>query len=79
MADKSEQVYQSPKREVRIDKAVGGRMDGLVIARAKVDGETFISKWWGSAISALRDVAFKKRMGFSHEREMSFYKTKRED
>jgi len=79
MADKARQIYQSPKRQVRIDQAIGGRMDGLVIARAKVGGETFISKWWGNTMLALREVAFKKRMGFSHEREMKFFQTKRDE
>lgn len=79
MADESKKVYQSPKRALRIDQAVGGRMDGLVIARVKVDGETFISKWWDNTMSALRDVAFKKRMGFSREREMKFFQTKRDE
>lgn len=79
MSDKSKVLYRSPKRDFTIEEAIGGRMDGLRIAKVKSGGETYVSHWRRSIMEILRLLAFKKRMGFSQEREMKFFKTKRDE
>ena len=76
MSDNSKVIYKSPKRDFKIEEAIGGRMDGLRIATAKIDGQTYVSHWRRSVTEILRLLAFRKRMGFSKEREMKFFETK---
>ena len=63
--------------KVKIQKGQG-RTEGMVIAKAEVNGKHYSSGFWTSPISALRQLVFKKQRGFSNEREAETYKRKDE-